>query len=260
MQMQTSGLLLALLALTAGTALAQWEIAPSTRDGPTRTNSNSDSPQPRQFIDGSYAMSPKIAPPRITQAVPAVYPQTDGTASAMSGSCLLSMVVGTDGIPVNIHVVNSAGDAYDAAAIDAIKQSKFEPGVLNKRPVPVRVQVRVLFSADRSSAIPVLLVPKYKNDGDSDTYDNPPVLLQHQEAEFSDEARRRRISGVVLISFLVNTDGLPIDLRVVKSVGAGLDEKALDAVSKYRFKPAMKDGNPVPARLTVEVSFRFGPR
>jgi len=64
----------------------------------------------------------------------------------------------------------------------------------------------------------------------------------------------------VLISLLVGTDGLPTDLHVVKSVGAGLDEKALDSVSKYRFKPAMKDGNPVPARITVEVSFRLGAR
>jgi TonB family protein len=260
MHMRKSGLLLAMLALTAGTALAQGELAPSAQDGPVSTISVSDIPRPRPFIDGSYSMSPAIQAPRITQAGPAVYPQADPTGTAVTGSCMLSMVVGADGVPANIHVVQSAGDALDAAAIDAIKQSKFEPGILREQPVPVRIRARVLFAADRSQAIPVLLVPKYASEGGAGTYDKPPVPIYQQDAEFSDEARRKRISGVVLISLLVGTDGLPTDLQVVKSVGAGLDEKALDAVSKYRFKPAMKDGNPVPARVTIQVSFRLGAR
>lgn len=258
--MQRLGFSLALLALTAGTAWAQGELAPSTQDGPTNTLPDSDIPRLRRFIDGSYAMSPQIIAPRITQAAPAVYPQTDADASALPGSCMLSMVVGADGVPVNIHVVESAGDALDAAAIDAIKQSKFEPGMLKKQPVAVRIRARVLFAADRSPAIPVLLVPMFRNSGGSGDYDTPPVPIHQENAEFSDEARRKRISGVVLISLLVGTDGLPTDLHVVRSVGAGLDEQALDSVGKYRFKPATKDGNPVPARITVEVSFRLGPR
>ncbi|MGA3046857.1 MAG: energy transducer TonB [Terracidiphilus sp.] len=258
--MRKSGLLFVLLALTAGTALAQGELAPSTQDGPVSTISDSDIPRPRPFIDGSYAMSPQMRAPRITQAVPAVYPQADADASALPGSCMLSMVVGADGIPVNIHVVHSTGDALDAAAIEAIKQSKFEPGILRKQPIAVRVRVQFLFSADRSPAIPALLVPMFRNSAGSGDYDKPPVPIHQENAEYSDEARRNRITGVVLISLLVGTDGLPTDLHVVKSVGAGLDEKALDSVSKYRFKPAMKDGNPVPARITVEVSFRLGAR
>lgn len=255
--MRKTGFSLALLALTAGTALAQRELAPSTQDGPMSTIPDSDIPRPRPFIDGSYAMNPEIRAPRITQAALAVYPQADATAIEVSGSCMLSMVIGADGIPVNIHVVHSAGETLDAAAIDAIKQSKFEPGILNKQPVPVRVHVRVFFSTDRSPAIPDLLVPKYRSSGDSITYDKPPIPIYRQEAEFSEEARRKRISGVVLISFLVGTDGLPTDLHVVKSVGAGLDESALNAVSNYRFTPAINDGNPVPAKLTIEVSFNL---
>jgi TonB family protein len=170
------------------------------------------------------------------------------------------MVVGADGIPINIHVVSSAGAAFDTAAIDAIKQSTFEPGTLKNQSIPVRVHVRVDFTADHSPAIPELLLPKYRNPGDSSNYDQPPVPIHQVNAEFSDEARRKRITGVVMISLLVGIDGVPTDLHVMKSVGAGLDEQALDAVSKYRFKPAMKDGNPVPARITIEVSFQLGYR
>jgi TonB family protein len=56
---------------------------------------------------------------------------------------------------------------------------------------------------------------------------------------------------------MVTEDGLPVDVRIEKSVGHGLDENALQSVSKYRFKPAMKDGKPVAARVAVEVNFRL---
>jgi TonB family protein len=56
---------------------------------------------------------------------------------------------------------------------------------------------------------------------------------------------------------LVTEDGTPTDFRVEKSLGYGLDEKALQAAAKYRFKPAMRDGNPVSQRITVEMNFRL---
>jgi periplasmic protein TonB len=85
-----------------------------------------------------------------------------------------------------------------------------------------------------------------------------PVPLNQVEAEFSDEARRAKYQGVVLISMIVDTSGMPQNPRVVRPLGMGLDEKALEAVRKYRFKPAMKDGKtPVPVMITVEVNFRL---
>lgn len=85
-----------------------------------------------------------------------------------------------------------------------------------------------------------------------------PVPLNSVEAEFSDEARRAKYQGVCLISMIVDTNGNPQNPRVVRPLGMGLDEKALEAVRKYRFKPAMKDGKtPVPVMITVEVNFRL---
>ncbi len=74
-----------------------------------------------------------------------------------------------------------------------------------------------------------------------------PVPLVSPEAEFSDEARRAKYQGVCAISIVVDTRGYPQNPRVVRSLGMGLDEKALEAVSRYRFKPALKNGKPVPA-------------
>lgn len=85
-----------------------------------------------------------------------------------------------------------------------------------------------------------------------------PVALNQVEAEFSDEARRAKYQGVCLISLIVDVHGEPQNPRVVRALGMGLDEKALEAVRKYKFKPAMKDGKtPVPVMITVEVNFRL---
>ena len=85
-----------------------------------------------------------------------------------------------------------------------------------------------------------------------------PVPLNNVEAEFSDEARRAKYQGVCLISVIVDAQGNPQNPRVVRALGMGLDEKALEAVRKYKFKPAMKDGKtPVPVMINVEINFRL---
>jgi TonB family protein len=85
-----------------------------------------------------------------------------------------------------------------------------------------------------------------------------PIPLNSVEAEFSDEARRAKYQGVCLISVIVDAQGNPQNPRVVRALGMGLDEKALEAVRKYKFKPAMKDGKtPVPVMINVEINFRL---
>ena len=84
-----------------------------------------------------------------------------------------------------------------------------------------------------------------------------PVPIVSPEAEFSEEARRLKYQGVCAISIIVDARGYPQNLRVVRALGMGLDEKALEAVRKYRFKPALRNGKPVPAIMTIEVNFRL---
>ena len=84
-----------------------------------------------------------------------------------------------------------------------------------------------------------------------------PVPIVTPEAEFSDEARRNKYQGVCMISIVVDARGYPQNPRVIQSLGMGLDEKALEAVQKYRFKPAMKDGKPVASIISVAVNFRL---
>jgi len=84
-----------------------------------------------------------------------------------------------------------------------------------------------------------------------------PIAIRTPEAEFSDEARRNKYQGVCVVSIIVDARGYPRNPRVVQSLGMGLDEKALEAVAGYRFKPAMKDGRPVAVTMNVAVNFRL---
>ncbi len=97
---------------------------------------------------------------------------------------------------------------------------------------------------------------------DSDSADIPvyrvgagvtaPVVLHDSPAQYSDEARRAKHEGECLLSTIVDAHGMPQYVRVVRTLGMGLDEKAVEAVNQYRFKPAMKDGMPVPVMVNVE--------
>ena len=84
-----------------------------------------------------------------------------------------------------------------------------------------------------------------------------PIPIFTPEAEFSDEARRQKYQGVCVISLIVDAQGNPQNPRVVRPLGLGLDQKALQAVERYRFKPAKKDGKPVAVVMVVEVDFRL---
>ena len=85
-----------------------------------------------------------------------------------------------------------------------------------------------------------------------------PVPLFQPEAEFSDEARRAKYQGVCLVGLIVDAQGNPQNVHIVRALGMGLDEKAMEAVRKYKFKPAMRDGKtPVAVYVNIEVNFRL---
>jgi TonB family protein len=84
-----------------------------------------------------------------------------------------------------------------------------------------------------------------------------PTLLSKVEPEYSEEARKAKYSGTVVLYIEVYTDGLAHNIKVQRSLGLGLDEKAVEAVKKWRFSPGKKDGKAVPVAATIEVNFRL---
>jgi periplasmic protein TonB len=84
-----------------------------------------------------------------------------------------------------------------------------------------------------------------------------PRAIYDPDPEYSEEARRAKFQGSVLLWMVVGADGKPHNVRVQRSAGLGLDQKALEAVSKWRFAPATLQGHPVAAEVNVEVSFKL---
>jgi periplasmic protein TonB len=84
-----------------------------------------------------------------------------------------------------------------------------------------------------------------------------PVLLYKKEPEYSEEARKAKYQGTVVLYVEIDASGKATNMRVVRSLGLGLDEKALEAVKLWKFKPGAKDGKPVTVAATIEVNFRL---
>ena len=84
-----------------------------------------------------------------------------------------------------------------------------------------------------------------------------PQLIFQVDPEFSEEARKAKVAGIVVVSLWVGPDGRPSNVHVVQGIGMGLNEKAVEAVKQYRFKPAMENGKPVTVDLNVEVNFQI---
>ena len=82
-----------------------------------------------------------------------------------------------------------------------------------------------------------------------------PLVIHSVEPEYKDAARNGKVSGNVLVSLIVDAHGNPSHVHVVQGLHMGLDERALEAVRQYKFKPGMRDGKPVRVELTIVVNF-----
>lgn len=84
-----------------------------------------------------------------------------------------------------------------------------------------------------------------------------PRAIYSPDPEYSEEARKAKYQGTVVLWMVVDADGRPRGIKVMRSVGLGLDEKAIEAVKTWKFDPARKDGHAVAVQISVEVDFRL---
>jgi TonB family protein len=94
--------------------------------------------------------------------------------------------------------------------------------------------------------------------GSAQTGVKPPQILKKVEPTYTEEARTAKAQGSVLLQITVRADGLPDEIKVMSPLGYGLDEKAVEAVRQWRFKPGQKNGVSVPVISTIEVNFQLG--
>jgi TonB family protein len=212
--------------------------------------------------NGIYTAGPGIVSPELIHAVAAAYPpgadQTD-----LPRIVRFTAVIGADGTVQTLDVIQPGASGFEDAAAAAVKQSAFAPGTLNGTPVPVRVCVRVPFFRIGPPTPRLQRCPEPGSGGSGRPSglppgSTPPRPIYQPIPEYSNEARKKRIQGSVILSTLVNEQGVPTDIRIEKSLGYGLDEKAVQCVSRYRFHPATRpDGTPLAVRISIETTFRL---
>ena len=214
--------------------------------------------------DGVYYTGPEITTPRLLATVYVPYPDS-ASANHIQGMTVLAMVIDATGIPAHIQILHTHGDAFDQAAIAAVTHSTFEPGKLAGKPVPVWIDIRVVFHAERSQTVPEVLIterdlPPPDESQFVDKLHYPlsytePIPIHTVDADFVDPFARHPFVQVAIVTVLVGEDGLPKEVRVKRGLGFGLDKKAEAAVWQYRFFPATKKGKPISARREVMVDF-----
>jgi TonB family protein len=207
-------------------------------------------PQPDK--DGAYWEGDGVKAPRLSHAALAAFPSEANLAGTRRG-CALSVVIGANGASGQIQSADTQPDAFNQSAIAAVKASEFAPGTLHGDAVPVHILLLYSFVPGRKPVEPKVL---------SIQFDKPPVNLGPAAPDAQsglgaiDESKKPFVQGTVVVSALITTQGLPIDLHIEKSLNRDMDQKALDAVRKYRFRPASKEGIPIPARIMVAINFR----
>jgi TonB family protein len=198
-------------------------------------------------VPAASAVSGTIRAATLIKRVSPEYPE-DAKAARIQGTVRLTALLGKDGTVKNLELV-SGHPMLVQAAMDAVKQWVYQPTLVNGQSVEVRTPIEVNFRLETTESPTGV----YRIGGGV----SEPRVASKQEPQYSEEARIGRLQGTVTVSLVVGEDGTPRNIRVLKPVGLGLDEQALQAVEQWRFTPGEKDGKPVPVIATIEVNFRL---
>lgn len=186
---------------------------------------------------------------------------TDKDGKSIEGLSAEDFVLTEDGVSQRINVFEFQKGPTASYYIEGYYTSnrngdgKFhEIKVTGKRDNMAKLDYRVGYNSgpDKQFVPPPAVV--YQNVHPGTTY---PAVIRKVDPEYSEEARKAKYSGTVILSVEVGTDGRASHAKIVKSLGLGLDEKAIEAIGKWRFRPGTKDGKPVSMPVDLEMTFRL---
>lgn len=245
------------------------------QDATTTSNSQSKPSDCNSIL--KPGASPRFRGGRLLHKVVPKYPKAARDAQ-LQGTVRLSATIAKDGKVKDVTVLE--GDpTLAAAAAEAVQRWRYEPYSLNDAVVEVPTVIAVNFtldghtefsqdvtspassngaSANVESATPAvasstLPYPVYKVGGDV----KPPKAISAPDPSYAESARKARKQGNVVLGLVVTPEGSVRDIEVCRSLDSALDQKAVEAVSQWRFEPATKDGKPVAVHVRVDVAFHL---
>jgi len=185
-------------------------------------------------------------------------------AIGRQGTAKVAFDVDEHGSPVNFQVLRDSREVWGPEALAVVRDWQFIPGTKFGAPVAVPCTLDLVWGEANLSpqalewavteistpSIPAIPEP-------TRSAESSPVVAYKVDPSYTEDARKARLEGTVVISLFIGEGGVPEDLRVTRRLGLGLDEKATDAVSQWRFRPALRNGLPFRVPATIEVNFHL---
>jgi TonB family protein len=209
--------------------------------------------------DRTIRVSPGVmAGQAITQPQP-VYP-AEAKAAHIQGTVTLHAIISRDGSVEKLAIVSGPKELV-RSAIDAVSQWKYKPYLLNGQPVEVETTINVNYSLPDANPTPNPSPNPSRspqsNGAPAGSGKSMPELVYKMEPKYTAKARKAKVQGIILLAMVVDTQGRPAEVKVIKSLDPKLDENAVKAVSAYRFKPAVENGKPAAKPIKVEVNYQI---
>jgi TonB family protein len=187
----------------------------------------------------TYRASDGVNPPILVQQVAPVYSE-DARKAKFQHIVRVALVVGLDGRPENLEVVQVAGLGLDEQTVEAVRLWRFKPGTKAGQAVRVEANVEANFRM-RGWRVTSL------------EYDTPPnASLPLPTLRFL--PLWGETCGEVNLVFQIPTNGVPANLRVLRSTNELMSEAATESVKGWRFRPAKQDDSPVPSNAELVMS------
>lgn len=225
-------------------------------------------PEPRPEQNLATDQSDEI---QLGSPVHAPNPRLPKSLHGKKGAVVLGATLRTDGTFAELSAL--AGDReLEEAALDAVHRWQYTPATRDG--VPTDADVFIVFTygdGDVQAALkpnppfptkPIVPLEELRARGEVFTVVNPKVMkvpkaIYSPDPDYSETARIAKFQGVCVVSLILGKDGNVQDVWVSRKLGLGLEQKALEAVRRWKFEPAMKDGEPVTVFLNVEVEFHL---
>ena len=169
----------------------------------------------------------------------------------IEGIVLLEVRVSADGHPGSLRVEKGLGFGLDENALLAVREWKFSPGQRSGKPVETTTEVRVEFSLRNAELNESIANDMATRVGPGVV---PPRIIHRVDPQYAD-GKTHAGAGRVVLDAVIQENGVPKVVRVIRSLSWELDENAISALKQWRFSPAMKDGHPVKVRMNVEMTF-----
>lgn len=152
-------------------------------------------------------------------------------------------------------MLRSLGYGLDQEAIRAVQQWRFEPSLQNGQVIRAATYVPVNFRLQRQ-----IYDARLPSQGGNEVFQitdgvTIPKIISRVVAPYTDEARAAKLEGKIVLLIEITSAGRVENVVVLREMGKGMDESAVQAIKRWKFSPATKDGRPVAVMVTVEMNF-----